>query len=194
MTNLWTCATHGLYKDDHFRVQRQVFINWVGVSQKGQFSGGGGEGGWSTQRRQAHYPLSTRHLGNVSWALDQMTIKITLPTLVSFSAARPWESLKMKWPFDLELATTTTACIKAFQHIFFHLHAKVKNQRAPALSGSQNAAGLTQPRIGTGSMALFGLGCSQITLILNGVFLWGGKPQSLPPILGGIDFMSSGTE
>lgn len=76
----------------------------------------------------------------------------------------------MKWPFDLELATTTTACIEAFQHIFFHPRAKVRNQRAPALSGSQNAAGLTQPRNSTGSMPLFGLGCSQITLILNRCF------------------------
>lgn len=90
----------------------------------------------------------------------------------------------MKWPFDLELATTTTACIKAFQHVFFHRHAKVRNQRAPALSGSQNAAGLTQPRIGPGPMALFGLGCSQITLILNRCFLLRWQAPEPAPDLG----------
>lgn len=112
-----------------------------------------------------------------------MTVKTTLPTLVSFSASRPWESLKMKWPFDLELATTTTACIKAFQRVFVHPRAKVRNQRAPALGGSQNAAGLTQPRTGTRSTPLFGLGCSQIPLILSRCFpLRWWAPEPVPDL------------
>lgn len=114
ITDLWTHATWLLYKDGHFWVQEQFLDQPSWSFSKRTISRG------STQRKQVHYLLGTRHLEKVTWAFDQMTVKITLPTLV-FSAARPQESLKMKWPFDPELTITTTAWIKAFQQVFFPL-------------------------------------------------------------------------
>lgn len=123
--------------------------------------------GGSAQTKQGCYSLNTRHLEKVTWALDQMTVKIILPARVSFSAAGPQESLKMSGHLILNLLPPPQHESRLSSKSFFNPCSKVRNQRAPALSGSQNAAGLTQPRIGTGSMPLSGPGCSQITLMCN---------------------------